>query len=293
MDCPFCTPDPPTLLASSPNGAAICDRYPVAPGHALMHALADLAVQKGGDTSKKKLIPMPTIEVRTGDITTFEVDAIVNAANTQLAPGGGVCGAIHAAAGPELAEACAEVAPCPTGEARITGGFGLPARFVIHAVGPVWKGGAHGEPLLLASAYRAALELAEEEPGVVSVALPAISTGVYGYPLQAAAEIAVAEARAMQSRAKKLARIVFVAFTEGARAAFEEALSALGEGTGGLTFRQSSGSRKQGIPASLSPRERQARTPGDGRSSRRRALLIRGGTGFLPGEFFVEYGDGA
>src|SRR3712207_886523 len=102
------------------------------------------------------------IEARLVDITTLDVDAIVNAANEQLAPGGGVCGAIHRAAGPELAAACARVAPCPTGQARITPGFRVPARFVIHAVGPVWRGGRGHEAELLASAYRAALTLAEE-----------------------------------------------------------------------------------------------------------------------------------
>src|SRR5688500_1575957 len=115
-----------------------------------------------------------TLIARIVDITTLDVDAIVNAANEQLAPGGGVCGAIHRAAGPELARACADLRPCPTGEARITPGFRLPAEFVIHAVGPVWHGGRGGEAELLASAYRAALRLAVER-GLRSVAFPAIS----------------------------------------------------------------------------------------------------------------------
>src|SRR5690606_17982314 len=119
---------------------------------------------------------------RVVDITTLAVDAIVNAANTELAPGGGVCGAIHRAAGPELAAACAPPAPCPTGEARMTPGFRLPARYVIHAVGPVWRGGHDGEPELLASAYRASMKLARDA-GLTSIAFPAISTGIYGYPL--------------------------------------------------------------------------------------------------------------
>src|SRR2546423_969148 len=112
------------------------------------------------------------------DITTLKVDAIVNAANSELATGGGVCGAIHDAAGRELARACARVAPCPTGEARLTPGFNLPARFVIHAVGPVWRGGVAREPELLASAYRRSLEVARAE-GLRSIAFPAISTGIY------------------------------------------------------------------------------------------------------------------
>jgi O-acetyl-ADP-ribose deacetylase (regulator of RNase III) len=116
------------------------------------------------------------------DITTLDVDAIVNAANDALAPGGGVCGAIHRAAGPELARACAPLAPCPTGDARITPGFRLPCRYVIHAVGPVWHGGKKGEADLLASAYRNAMTLAAAR-SLTSIAFPAISTGIFGYPL--------------------------------------------------------------------------------------------------------------
>jgi len=128
------------------------------------------------------------------DITTLDTDAIVNAANESLAPGGGVCGAIHRAAGPELARACAAAAPCPTGEARLTPGFRLPARFVIHAVGPVWHGGGAGEADLLASAYRSTVRLAAEH-GLSSLAFPAISTGIYGYPLGQATPIAVSAVR--------------------------------------------------------------------------------------------------
>src|SRR5512145_3323926 len=123
-----------------------------------------------------------TIAARVADITTLDVDAIVNAANEALAPGGGVCGAIHRAAGPELARACAALGACPTGEARITPGFRLPARWGIHAVGPRWQGGKRGEAELLAGAYRHALRLAAER-GLRSIAFPAISTGIYGYPL--------------------------------------------------------------------------------------------------------------
>lgn len=130
------------------------------------------------------------IEVIEADITTLDVDAIVNAANGQLLPGGGVCGAIHRAAGPKLAAACRQVGPCPAGEARITPGFGLTARFVIHAVGPVWNGGGEGEDNLLAGAYRSSLELAEAN-SLASIAFPAISTGIYGFPAERAAVIAV------------------------------------------------------------------------------------------------------
>lgn len=128
------------------------------------------------------------------DITTLPVDAIVNAANPELAEGAGVCGSIHRAAGPELAIACAKVAPCPVGEARMTPGFNLRARWVIHAVGPIWNGGTNGEAELLAAAYRSAFKLAQQKH-LRSIAYPAISTGIYKYPLNEAAEIAITTLR--------------------------------------------------------------------------------------------------
>jgi O-acetyl-ADP-ribose deacetylase len=159
------------------------------------------------------------LEARLVDITTLDVDAIVNAANTELTPGGGVCGAIHRAAGPELAAACARLRPCPTGDARITPGFRLPARFVIHAVGPVWRGGGDDEPALLASAYRASLELAERG-ALSSIAFPAISTGIYGYPLKAATRVAVETVRAAGSQLRSIERVVFACFNQEALDAY-------------------------------------------------------------------------
>ena len=152
------------------------------------------------------------ITARLVDITTLDVDAIVNAANSELAPGGGVCGAIHRAAGPDLAVACARLRPCPTGQARLTPGFRLPARFVIHAVGPVWSGGDRGEPELLGSAYRASLEIARRE-GLRSLAFPAISTGIYGYPLDAATTIAVATVRDGLAMPGSVDRVIFACFS--------------------------------------------------------------------------------
>jgi O-acetyl-ADP-ribose deacetylase (regulator of RNase III) len=152
------------------------------------------------------------LEATQGDITRQRVDAIVNAANSSLMGGGGVDGAIHRAAGRELLEACRQLGGCPTGEARSTAGFRLPARWVIHTVGPVWSGGKRGEPELLASCYRRSLEVADEL-GIRSVAFPAISTGAYGFPGQLAAEIAVNTVRSANTEVELVRLVAFDAET--------------------------------------------------------------------------------
>ncbi|HSD33504.1 MAG TPA: O-acetyl-ADP-ribose deacetylase [Gemmatimonadales bacterium] len=154
---------------------------------------------------------MSHIEAVRGDITEQTVDAIVNAANTTLLGGGGVDGAIHRAAGPELLAECRGLGGCPTGEARITRGYHLPARFVIHTVGPVWGGGTSGEPELLRRCYSSAMQLAADH-GVRSIAFPAISTGAYGYPIESAARIAVTTVRDALSRPTSVEVVRFVCF---------------------------------------------------------------------------------
>src|SRR3954454_10540327 len=164
------------------------------------------------------------IETIRGDITAEQVDAIVNAANGSLQGGGGVDGAIHRAAGPELAEAGRALGGCDTGDAKATPGFGLPARWVIHVVGPVWHGGDRGEPELLASCYRRALEVADEL-GARSVAFPAISTGIYGYPKAEAARIAI---DTIQSAPSAVELVRLVAFDDETRSLYQERLAASG-----------------------------------------------------------------
>lgn len=164
----------------------------------------------------------PRLEVLEGDITAQSTDAIVNAANPALARGAGVCGAIFAAAGPGLAEACASAGGCTTGDAVATPGFALPARWIVHAVGPVWSGGDQGEPEALASAYRRSLEVADGL-GAASIAFPAISTGIFGYPLDAATRVAVATCRAADTEHLELVR--FVCFDARTRAAYEAELA--------------------------------------------------------------------
>jgi O-acetyl-ADP-ribose deacetylase (regulator of RNase III) len=171
-------------------------------------------------TAKRKLQP------RRVDIVTLDVDAIVNAANTTLLGGGGVDGAIHRAAGPQLLEECQAFGGCPTGQSRITAGYSLPARHVIHTVGPRWRDGKRGEPDLLASCYRTSLALAAEH-GIRTIAFPAISCGIYGYPPEQAVKIAVRECIAGLQRDEALEQIIFACFDRVMLALYEEELATL------------------------------------------------------------------
>ncbi len=166
-----------------------------------------------------------TTKALQADITTLAVDAIVNAANSSLLGGGGVDGAIHRAAGPELVNECRMLGGCKTGDAKLTGGHRLPARFVIHTVGPVWNGGTNGEPELLSACYRNSLSVATSHD-VSSIAFPSISTGIYGYPVEAAAEIAVTTCRNfLDEKATPVTEVIFCCFSDSDLAIYESLLA--------------------------------------------------------------------
>ncbi len=168
------------------------------------------------------------IEIVVGDITLQRVDAIVNAANSSLLGGGGVDGAIHRAAGPELLEECRQIGGCPTGEARITKGYRLPARWVIHTVGPIWRGGGHDEDLLLSSCYRNSLTLAARpEYGIRTIAFPSISTGAYGYPIRQAALIALDEVDRFLAETSWKASVRIICFSQAAFDAYDQAATGM------------------------------------------------------------------
>lgn len=170
------------------------------------------------------MTPMQRIEVVQGDITKFEVDAVVNAANSSLLGGGGVDGAIHRVAGPKLLEACRKLGGCPTGKAKVTPGFNLPVQYVFHAVGPVWHGGSHGEDGLLASCYRECMRLAKEY-AIQTIAFPAISCGAYGFPVERAAPIAISTIAEALKDNPRIEKVYLVCFDRTTYQAYQEALT--------------------------------------------------------------------
>jgi O-acetyl-ADP-ribose deacetylase (regulator of RNase III) len=217
--CPYCAPA--TGATTVHDGAALAGDA-IVPSIAIESAIRSAPVFRLPiRPTEARVISRITIETARGDITVEAVDAIVNAANAALRRGGGVCGAIFAAAGPELDGACEAIGSCETGDAVITPGFRLPARWIVHTVGPVWHGGDQGEPRLLASCYRRSIAVARDA-GVASISFPAISTGIFAYPARAAAEIAVATVREYEH---ELHLIRLIAFDEPTFTTYRELLA--------------------------------------------------------------------
>jgi O-acetyl-ADP-ribose deacetylase len=205
------------------NGVTEFILVPFAVAHTPLLHYSNGAIRDSPSMTKPPPTRDPRIHIARGDITKLEMDAVVNAANTTLLGGGGVDGAIHRVAGPELLAECRTLGGCKAGEAKITRGYRLPARFVIHTVGPIWRGGTHGEPETLANCYRNSFQVAVEN-GIKTIAFPAISCGAYGYPIPKAAETALKTTREFLARTNQIDKVIFVLWGEEVYEAYRKLL---------------------------------------------------------------------